>query len=466
MKGFLTGSFGLGALLFLLVVGVASNSLVAAIASVVLAIGLTLLVAIGPEKLGIGLMLIGMVLAPMNALSLTGNVTFSDLCFVAGFGLLVPRMLNRGRPKLPPLYVIGVVILFCGGIVSSLLAPGVAASLGGFLRVVAAAVILVFIMNVVRPAPKLVDAFAWAYVGGQLISTGYSVLKGAAGVAQGRAIGLTTQPNFYGLGGQLAYALLIYLFYRVQPKNRWIVIGAMIPVLYSVLNSGSRASLLCCGLITVVWPIVERSALTWYVTVSGGFLALIGAESLLRALGQTTTLDRLTGDLSAQYSDQARQQLLDSGLALFWQHPIQGNGWATVLLYHNAYLEVAVAGGVLTLVGFLLIVGSLVKPLFQQGQPNRLAYAGLSYAAFGMIGPTLYDRIVWAVLCLILVTYDHPPEDVVEPEPEPVGSHRGRARPRRQLELRGDALPASLDGEPVAGPATGPATGPDTPRAR
>jgi hypothetical protein len=403
--------------------------------------------------MGIGFMLIGMVLAPMNALSITGNVTFSDLAFVLGFGLLVPRMLDRGRPKLPPLYVIGVAILFTGGIISSLLVPDVLASLGGFLRVVAAAVVLVFIMNVLRPSGKLVDALAWAYVYGQIISTLYSIAKGGAGTAQGRAIGLTTQPNFYGLGGQLAYALLIYLFYRVQPKNRWIVVGAMAIVGYSVLNSGSRASLLCCAVITVVWPLVERSALTWYFIVSGGLLAVIGAESILRALGQTTTLDRLTGDLSSQYSDQAREQLLDDGFELFWKHPIQGNGWKDLLLYHNAYLEIAVAGGVLTLFGFILIVASLVKPLFQQSGPNRLAYAGLSYAAFGMIGPTLYDRIVWAVLCLILVTYDAPPEDVGEPEPETAGSHRGRTRrPRRELDLRGDILPTALDDEAVNEP--------------
>ncbi|RNL77497.1 O-antigen ligase family protein [Nocardioides marmorisolisilvae] len=452
MKGPIATFVGLGVLLMLLIVGLTPNSLIAAIAAVILAVGLTALVGFGPEKMGIGLMVLGMALAPLNALSITGNVTFSDLCFVLGFGLLLPRMLARGRPKLPPLYLIGVTILFVGGIVSSLLVPGVLASLGGFLRVVAAAVILVFIMNVVHPSVKLVDAFAWAYVGGQIISTLYSVAKGAAGTAQGRAIGLTTQPNFYGLGGQLAYALLIYLFYRVNPKHRWIVIGAMVPVGYSVLNSGSRASLLCCAIVTIVWPIVERSAMTWYVVISGAFLAAIGGEVALRALGQTTTLDRLTGNISAQYSDQAREQLLNDGFDLFWKHPIQGNGWATVLLYHNAYLEVAVAGGVLTLVGFVLIIASLIKPLFQNGPPNRLAYAGLSYAAFGMIGPTLYDRIVWAVLCLILVTYDqHPDEVEPEPEPEPVAKRSLRG-PRRGFDLRGDALPTTLDGEPVNRP--------------
>jgi O-antigen ligase len=458
MKGPLATFVGLSVLLFLLVVGVSTNELLLSIAAVVLALGLTVLVGVGPEKMGIGLILIGMLLAPMNALSITGNVTFSDLCFVLGFGLLVPRMLERGRPRLPPLYLVGVAITFAGGMITSLLAPDASASLVGFVKIIAATMVLVFIMNVVHPSGKLVDALAWSYVLGQIASAGYSVLKGSALTAQGRAVGLTTQPNFYGLGGQIAFTLLIYLFYRVDRRHRWIVVGAMAPVAFSVVNSGSRASLLCCGLIVVVWPIVERSAVAWYVVISGAAIAVVSANTILGALGQATVLDRLKGDTSSQYSDQARTDLLHQGFQLFWKHPLQGNGWTKdiILTYHNAYLEVAVAGGILTLFGFLLIIAALVRPLFNQGGPNRLAYAGLSYAAFGLIGPTLYDRIVWAALCLILVTYDHPPEDVVEePEPTPAGSRRSRSgRPRRDLALRGDMLPTALDDEPVNPPGT------------
>lgn len=449
---------GLATLLVLLVVGVASNNLLASAAAVVLAIGLTALIGLGPERMGIGLMLIGMVMAPMNALAVAGNVTFSDVFFVLGFGLLIPRMLTRGRPKLPPLYVIGATLLFIGGMVSSLLAPDIPGSLAGFVKIIAATMVLVFVLNVLHPTAKLVDALAWSYVGGQIISTGYALVKGSALMAQGRSVGLTTQPNFYGLGGQMAYALLIYLFYRVERKNRWIVVGAMAVVGFSVLNSGSRASLLCCALITVLWPIVERSAIAWYVIVSGAAIAVLSANAVLGAIGQQTVLDRLKGDTSAQYSDAARSDLLKQGFELFWKHPIQGNGWTKdiVLTFHNAYLEVAVAGGVLTLFAFVLVIASLVRPLFRAGTPNRLAYAGLSYAAFGMIGPTLYDRIVWAVLCLILVTSNldrEEPEDVLAAE-EPAAREDEPRRARRGFDLRGDVLPTSLDGEPVNAPGT------------
>lgn len=400
LQGSLASIIGVTVLVLLLVLGVSSNSLLLSIVAVAFAVGLTILIGLGPEKMGIGLMIIGMTLAPLNTLRLIGNTTFSDVAFVVGFGLLIPRMLVK-RPKLPPLYVIGVSILFTGGLISSLLAPLPTASLGGFLRLVAAAILLPFIMNLLQPSGKLVDTLAWAYVFGQIISTGYSVVKGGAG---DRGIGLTTHPNFYALAGQLAYALLIYLFYRVDRRHRWIVVLAAGMVGFSVLNSGSRASLLCCVVITVMWPIVERSAVAWYVAITGAVVAVIGAESALRALGQETTLDRLSGGGSATYSNLAREQALETGFKQFWERPIQGNGWNDILEIHNAYLEVAVGGGVLCLVGFLMIVASLVRPLFRQGVPNRLAYAGLSYAVFALIGPTLYDRVLWTVLALILVT--------------------------------------------------------------
>lgn len=434
---------GFVVLLLLLVVGVSTNQLLYSIAAVALAVALVALVAVGPEKMGIGLMLLGMLMAPMNALGLGGNVTVSDIFFVLGFGLLIPRLLV-GRPKLPPMYVAGASILFVGGMITSLINPGIAESLVGLIKVVAAMMVLVVVLNVLRPTGRLLDALAWAYVGGQMISAAYSVVRGGAGMAQGRAVGLTTQPNFYGLGGQMAYALLIFLFYRVDPKHRWIVVGAMAVVGFSVVNSGSRASLLCCGLITIAWPIVERSAAAWYVIVSGGLLAVLGADRLLSALGQDTVLDRLKGNTSAQFSDQARESLLQQGIDTFWKHPIQGIGWGkdTILAYHNAYLEVAVAGGVLTLVGFILIVAALVRPLFRQGTPNRLAYAGLSYAAFGMIGPTLYDRIVWAVLALILITYQTTEQDQADAKAaEDEAPDEPEALPRRAPVTGANRLP-------------------------
>ncbi|MCW2755511.1 MAG: hypothetical protein JWQ32_2922 [Marmoricola sp.] len=435
LKGSLASFIGFAVLIALLAIGVGSNSLLLGVAAIVIALGLTVLIAVGPENMGIGFMVLGMLMAPMNSLGLAGNIDVSDVFFVLGFGLLIPRMLTRGRPRLPPLYVIGVAILFTGGMVSSLLAAQVTSSLVGFLKIILATMVLVFVLNLLKPSGKLLDTLVWAYVIGQMISTAYGIVRHGHTTAQGRNVGLTTQPNFLGLGGQISFALLIFLFYRVKPQHRWIVLGAMAVVGYSVFASGSRASLLCCALVVLAWPIVERSAMAWYWLLSGAAVAVVSANSVLGALGQTNLLSRLSGNTSAQYSDAARTDLLHQGLALFWKHPIQGNGWSkdTLLAFHNAYLEVAVGGGVLTLVGFVLVIGAIVRPLFQQGTPNRLAYAGLSYAAFGLIGPTLYDRIVWAALSLILVSYVH---TVPDETPDPLAARR--ARPRTPgSELRG-----------------------------
>ncbi|MCZ4499911.1 MAG: hypothetical protein JWQ74_2464 [Marmoricola sp.] len=424
LRGAATNLSGVVVLLVLVDLGISQNSLLFSGAALVVALGLLVLVAIGPERMGIGLLLIGFVMAPMNAIGLGGNVTISDVFLVLGFGLLVPRMLSEGRTKLPPLYFVGSAILLTGGLVSSLLSANVTDSLIGFVKIIAAAMVLVIVLNMLRPSGKVLDAFVWSYVLGQMISAVYSVVRGGAATAGGRAVGLTTQPNFYGLAGQTAYALLIYLFYRVDPKHRWIVVGAMAVVGFSVLNSGSRASLLCCALITLMWPLIERNAITWYWILSGAVVALVSANTLLPLIGQDTVLERFQGGGSAALSDVAREGLLSQGFTLFFQHPIQGIGWAkdTILAFHNAYLEVAVGGGVLTLVGFVIVIGTLVRPLFDKGGPNRLAYAGLSYAAFGMIGPTLYDRIVWVALALILVTYTGNGEQAPEP-----GSLRDRA---------------------------------------
>jgi hypothetical protein len=42
----------------------------------------------------------------------------------------------------------------------------------------------------------------------------------------------------------------------------------------------------------------------------------------------------------------------------------------------------------------------VLQPLLSN-PPNRLAYAGVSYAAIAMLGPVMWDRGVWAPLALM-----------------------------------------------------------------
>ena len=405
MKGVLTAVGGILTLGVLLVVGTQLGlGLVGGLAAIGVAAFVAMLIALGPDRLGLTFLVVGLFLAPMNGVKpfSGGNVSFSDLSLVVAIALLLPRMMKRGT-HLPPLFLIGAAVMTVGGLLSCIfsVAPPVL-SLGAFLRFALAAILLPMIMSSIRPNPGTVTLMAWAYVAGQIVSVGKATIEGAGPL--GRSAGYTTHPNFFGLGGQIAFALLIFLFYRVPKHRRWIVVAATGIVVHGVLISGSRASLICVVLVTVLWPFVERSAVAWYVLVSATAVLVVAAGSIFANAGEGSALGRLRGDsLQATYSDQARKQLLDAGTSMFWDHPVRGNGFAGVVELHNAYLEVAVGGGVLTLFGFLLLMASFVRPLFDTARPNRLAYVAVSYAAFGMLGPTLYDRIVWAPLAMVMI---------------------------------------------------------------
>lgn len=383
----------------------------ATVVAMVAALGVTAVISFGPDRVGTVVMLAAMFTAPLNGFRPTaGNITFSDLFFVLGIGLLLPRML-RGRPSIPVLYYIGSMVFLVAGFLASLIAPAPLQSVSGLARFAVAAMVLPLAMSTWRPSKRVLIWLASAYVVGQMVSTLYAYTKGAE--AQGRYFGWTTHPNFFGMGGHTAYALLIFLFYQLKPKHRWVLLIPAAVVVQSVLMSGSRASLLLIALVTVAWPVVERSTVAWWVLLTGGVVGLVAANSILGSVATSSALGRIQGGLSADSSDEARTQLLHEGLHKFLDNPIIGHGFdTTVIDYHNVYLEVLIGGGIIALVGFVIMLVPLVSGLFRSGTPNRLCYVGLSYAAFAMIGPSLWDRIVWAGLALVFV-------QTADPDPDP-----------------------------------------------
>lgn len=424
MKRFAANAIGVVALMVLIVVGT-QGSLILAGAAIGLAVGATLLIYLGTDRLGIACMLLGTFLSPINGLKVgSGNVTFADFAYVAGIFLLLPRLL-KSTSKMPRLYTIGLLILVVDALVVSMLNVAPAVSLAGFLRVLYAIWIIPVVLHRIRMSRNLLNTFAWTYVIGQLVSMAKGMTNGG-GLGGGRSIGWTTHPNFFGLGGQLAFCLLIFLFYRTPREKRWIVVGAAVLVGISVIQSGSRASLLCLALTVLVWPIVERTAISTYVLLSGAALGAIALNFVLSHAAQGSAFARLQGGGTATGSDEARQQLLDQGWTQFWAKPIQGNGWSDILAFHNAYLEIAVAGGIFAVFGYLFVVASVIKPLFHEPVPNRLAFMGLSYAAFAAIGPTVYDRVLWGALGLVFALHQDPD---IEPGPDDLRHRRGIERP-------------------------------------
>lgn len=418
MKNLAINSLGVLAVLVLVVIGIQDSMLLTG-AAIVVAVGTMLLILLGPEKLGIAAVLLATFLAPINGLKLagTGNVTYADFAYVAGFALLVPRLL-QSTSRMPRLYTWGVMILVVDALVVSFLSADPVQSLLGFARVSWAIIIIPIVLHRMRVGRNLLNALAWAYVLGQIVSTGRGIVEFgiSSALGGGRGIGWTTHPNFFALGGQLAFALCAFLFYRTPRQHRWIVVVAAAISALSVYQSGSRASLLCIAVIVVVWPLVERTAISTYVLVS--FVGLVAASMsfLLENAPEGSALARLQGGGTASGSNLEREYLLRTGWDLFLSNPIKGNGWSTDIIdLHNVYLEVAVGGGIFALLAFALILVSLITPLFDSPVPNRLAFAGLSYAIFAALGPTLYDRVLWGALALTFALHRDPDE---EPDPE------------------------------------------------
>ncbi len=364
---------------------------------------LTALVVLGPRRLGTGFMILAMFTAPQNSVRPIASadfVTFSDLFVVLGACLLLPVMLSH-PVRYPLAWLIGCVIVLTMVLLASALAPDPGTSLLIGLRLPAATLAVPLVFLAWRPDGRTIDVLAASYVAGHCVSTGYALVLGAIG---NRYYGLTTHFNFFGLSAVVATMLLVHLFARVRPSRRWVVWGAGLVCVASAVMSGSRAAVLVIVVIGLLYPLMERSVASAYLLLLGALGAILAGDRLLAGFGSGSALQRLQGDATTSTSDALRSTALEAGLEKFRLHPILGNGFDLTALYaHNIFLEVAIAIGLVGLVGHLLILGNAVLPMLGRGELRRLGYVALGYAAAGMLTNSLWDRFVWMGISLSLL---------------------------------------------------------------
>lgn len=375
------------------------------IAVVLVAVALAI-VCVGPEKVGVGFLGLAFATAPMyKGLAPAGSaVTPTDLCLVAGFGLLLPRLL--GNPfRLPGMYLAAVMVIVATGITGSAVSSSPAASLLALGFWLATLFALPVGVHLWRPSRGEVQAMVWSFVAGHLVST---VLGFALGhLAGGRLYGLTNHPNYFAESGVIAFGLLLHLL--ATSSHRVLVWPAMLVTVYSVYLSGSRAGTLALAVLVAAIPLVERSALKAYAL---SLLAAVGAVVLSlkwSVVAGSGSLARLTGKGDATGSDLERTRGLSAGWHRFLDHPLTGSGLIDLFGVHNNYLEAAIGIGIFGLAAFLLILWTLGKPLFGDHEFRRLGYTVLGYAVFGATTPGLYDRTYWVAMSLsiVLVTAHH-----------------------------------------------------------
>lgn len=380
------------------------------------------LLAFGTEKLGIAMIFVCVGLAPLDNVRPGGVdfITASDLFLGLGLFLLAPVIIGR-HARVPKDYALGAMVLIVASLLASAFGPDPTVSVFVMMRLLVAAIFLPTIFAWWQPSLKVIDWLAGAYIFGQLVSLAFAILSGPE--FSNRYSGLSTHVNYFGQTGVLAFALCIYLFHRVKPGSRWLVILAAGLCAYSVVLSGSRAAAIVTVLLVLLYPVVERSAVKGVVVLLMTALAVPIASYALGLTGDNSPFSRFFGDKSTSVSDSERTESLNAGIDRWLAEPILGNGFSNAPLEaHNIYLQVAVVSGVIGLAGFLIIFWSLVRPLFDSHDNplRRLCYATLGYAAIGMLTNSLWDRFTWVVLAMAFLAnlnYTRPqPEPVADPE--------------------------------------------------
>jgi O-antigen ligase len=328
-------------------------------------------------------------------------ITPTDVFLVIGLVLLAPTLLVSSF-RVPTTYQIGLLVIVLPAIVSSALTTSFIRSFFDVLQLAFVIAILPLVFATFAGSEKIINLLAWSYVAGHCASALYGIAHGP--VYGNRYQGLTHHPNAFSEAGLMSFALLLYLYNRRPGRlYRVVALGAMFLSVASVLMSGSRAATVVVGVLILMIPVVERSAVSTFLVSALVAVGVIAIPFLIESGTGGSALERLTGTADAVFADNARNNELVAGWTRFLAHPVIGSGFEGVELMHNVFLEVAVATGVIGLMGYLLVVYVFARPLFGTNELRRLAYVAWAFIGLVPTVPGLEDRTLCVPFALAIV---------------------------------------------------------------
>lgn len=363
----------------------------------------TLALVVGLGRTGSGLLILGFGTVSLNDLRPIGSLPFlelSDVFFVTGFLLLAPRLV-RTTLRLPIAFLLGGSGLIVVGTLSALVSDQPRPNFGYLLDVVVGVLLLTVLLALWQPGHLTTIAAAAAYMLGNAVNVAATLFQDP--FVEGRYAGLTTHPNVMGVCQALSLALAPFLLGTLPRRYRWIVVIGAAVSMYGVWISGSRAALLCAVALTLLYPLVKRSIPVALAVAALCVPAIVVVDRVAQNPDPSNALGRLLGAGSVSNSDEARRAGAQAGIDQFLSHPLLGDGWVTVWLAHNVYLQVAAAIGVFGLGFYLMILASILRPLIAVPPPYALLAApGLAAAMISVVDPAIGSRYIWCVAALAL----------------------------------------------------------------
>lgn len=356
--------------------------------------------------------------APMNGVRLFRVAVTDVVLAVAILALAVEVLVSKRRWRpLPPGFTLGTGLVVAGGVIGTLFAIRPGASLAHLLPFALAATVPVFVVRMWAPSVAMLRRYAWCWVCGAVVSGAIGLLS--TGGVTGRPEGLTPHPNHLALTCGLAGGIALALWMSDEGWRRSVALAMFGILALTVVRAGSRAALLGLLVSAVVVVVATRRLQPAGERIGRGVLALLALSVVTGGLlatgavhvGEQNAVHRLLGDQSAQASDAERLSLLEKNVHRIGDRPLTGNGFEDARQAHNIYVQVWAAAGIPGLVGFVMLIASVVREGARTlaGPDRRSKYVAsaflagyIGYLVAGLAQNVLWDRYVWLHVAVIL----------------------------------------------------------------
>jgi O-antigen ligase len=427
-----------------------STSLLAFYAVALLATLLTLTLVVNNARLmALGLVSLGISLAPSDGLRLVTSLTYSDALIVAAVPFLIWSFLSRvSLPTLPTWLFIGAgLIIFAALIIEELppvsyaealfqyrnLETGEVGTPSNFALAAQLLIALVIVPVIVgltvvswSQARRLINLWligsaiscivallaAFGHIDLQQVITGHNYSVQAHLGQAGRYTGLAVQPVLLGISAAMAVPIALS---RMTSTRQTVLYGSLTGVYcLAALISGSRSSLIGIAaalLLVFAWRARARLRIVFFVILGGAAILITGVSS-----SSLSTLQRLFGgnalaSSSAATSDSGRLNHYSEALHAFFARPLTGYGFQGLRGAHNIILELLSSGGGLALIGYFVIIGGALHTAtrIRPKLPTNLATDTLGligaiivFLVVSMVDNASLDRFVYLPIGFVL----------------------------------------------------------------
>lgn len=348
--------------------------------------------------------------APLQGVRVSTVLALSDVLLVAAFVTILPDAFRGWRRVVPPGVVIAFGLLLTAGLVGTFFAPSASASLVNLVKIVLAAAGSVVFMALWDPGADSLRRFAWLWFAGATSSATLAAIRPREFV--GRALGLTTHPNHFGLVCLLAVGLGLGLVLSSTGRVRMATCACVLILIAGAGLSGSRAAILGLAVTIGTTALLTRKFRVLAATGVGVIVAAMAVVAGIVHVPASHALSRLGGGGGSAASDAERNALLSEAFASIARHPFTGEGFEFAQVAHSIYVQALVVGGPLALIGFLCVCGLILRTgaraaTAQRGRRDGPVLAGLTagyagYLVSGAFDNILWDRYLWVYIGLLL----------------------------------------------------------------